>query len=246
MKNAQLAKIIRKGSAKREAPNVNELESLLLQISFAIMMVFMMAYFLFRAEAKKEQEEQLLELERQKLVIAAEAADTASMARYGLDMLVLTNSPSTSGLKLLKGDQLSDDTFIKGAFLKAAQNGAKDFSDTLSLRREWIADVYNRAGLDAASVSKASADWVNSVADDALARYEELIRKIEYRAVAELQGYWLKNPSKIDDPKIADILQKLDTANEDSRLLLVTELSTALRRYGIERLQILAGAEMLP
>lgn len=244
MKNAQLAKIIRKGSAKREAPNVNELESLLLQISFAIMMVFMMAYFLFRAEAKKEQEEQLLELERQKLVIAAEAADAASMARYGLDMLVLTNSPS--GLKLLKGDQLSDDTFIKGAFLKAAQNGAKDFSDTLSLRREWIADVYNRAGIDAASVSKASADWVNSVADDALARYEELIRKIEYRAVAELQGYWLKNPSKIDDPKIADILQKLDTANEDSRLLLVTELSTALRRYGIERLQILAGAEMLP
>lgn len=244
MKNAQLAKIIRKGSAKREAPNVNELESLLLQISFAIMMVFMMAYFLFRAEAKKEQEEQLLELERQKLVIAAEAADAASMARYGLDMLVLTNSPS--GLKLLKGDQLSDDTFIKGAFLKAAQNGAKDFSDTLSLRREWISDVYNRAGLDAASVSKASADWVNSVADDALARYEELIRKIEYRAVAELQGYWLKNPSKIDDPKIADILQKLDTANEDSRLLLVTELSTALRRYGIERLQILAGAEMLP
>lgn len=244
MKNAQLAKIIRKGSAKRKAPNVNELESLLLQISFAIMMVFMMAYFLFRAEAKKEQEEQLLELERQKLVIAAEAADAASMARYGLDILVLTNSPS--GLKLLKGDQLSDDTFIKGAFLKAAQNGAKDFSDTLSLRREWIADVYNRAGIDAASVSKASADWVNSVADDALARYEELIRKIEYRAVAELQGYWLKNPSKIDDPKIADILQKLDTANEDSRLLLVTELSTALRRYGIERLQILAGAEMLP
>lgn len=246
MKNAQLAKLIRKGSDKRNAADVSELEGLLLQISFAIMMVFMMAYFLFRAEAKKEQEEQLLELERQKLVIAVDAANAASMARYGLDVLSPTNQPFASTQKLLSDDQLSNDAFIKGAFLKAVQNGAKDFADPIALRREWIADVYKRADIDPTIVSKTSADWVSTTAEDIIARYEESIRKIEYMAVAELQGYWLKNPSKIDDPKIADILSKLDSASEEGRLLLVTELSTALRRYGFERLATLAGAEMLP
>ena len=79
--------------AGREAMDVDELQGLLLQISFAIMIVFMMAYFLFRADTRKRQEEQVLETERQKLVIAAEAVEGEMRARYGLD--VLEGSPAT-------------------------------------------------------------------------------------------------------------------------------------------------------
>ena len=75
-----------KGGASRFG--TDDLQGLLLQVSFAVMMVFMLAYFLFRADASREREEQLLELERQKLVVAADAVRAARRARYGLSVLL--------------------------------------------------------------------------------------------------------------------------------------------------------------
>ena len=50
--------------------SVDELQGLMLQISFAIMMVFMIAYFMFRTQSTREQDERVLELQKQKLVAA--------------------------------------------------------------------------------------------------------------------------------------------------------------------------------
>lgn len=257
MNAARLKRFLVRGAdrAGREAMDVDELQGLLLQISFAIMIVFMMAYFLFRADTRKRQEEQVLETERQKLVIAAEAVEGEMRARYGLD--VLEGSPATDSAtdgaagnaaapsRLLEGDALTSDPITAAAFLKAAQSGGADFSSPLELRRRWIERVCEAAQLEQASLSREGAEWLSVETDAAIARCEDGIRRAEYRAATELQGHWLAKPETISDPLVADILSKLDGASEETRLLLVTELSTALRRLALSRLSEIAGAEML-
>lgn len=246
MKNSHLAQLIVKGSGKKARElGVDDLQSLLLQISFALMMVFMMAYFLFRAETRKEQQEQLLELERQKLVIAVAATDAERSLRYGLDVLAPTNHVMRKDVKLLDGDKLAAEPTVREAFLKAARNGALDFASPLDLRRRWLADVFEKASLGESEISRESMEWLSAEADSALTWYGNAIRYAEYLAATELQRHWMANPSLIDDPKVADILARLDAAGEDSRLLLVTELTAALKRHAFDKLAALAGAEML-
>lgn len=245
MKNRSIERAIEKTRKRDALFGIDDLQELLLQISFAIMMVFMMAYFLFRAESRKEREEQLLEIERQKLVLAAEAVDAESCVRYGLDALFPSNRTATTSPHILNADSLTSDPVIAGAFLKAARNGAADLNSPLELRRQWISNVCKKAELEEAKLARESFDWLSAEADSAIAWYGEAVRYAEFQAASELQRHWLQSPSAIDDPRVTDILAKLDSAGEDGRLLLVTELSTALKRLAFERLAAMTGAEML-
>lgn len=245
MNGRKLEDFIRSGRGRRAGTmGVDDLQGLLLQISFAIMIVFMMAYFLFRADARKRQEEQLLEIERQKLVIAVEATDAEMRERYGLNVVEELARPGALPV-FTSGDSLTEDLDVRAAFLKAVRNGGGDLADPLALRRRWIARVCETARLDAEGLSKQASDWLSQAADDALARYGESVRRAEYKAAAELQRYWIANPSLLNDAKVAEILSQLDGAGEERRLLLVTELSAALKSRALERLSGLAGADLL-
>lgn len=219
---------------------VDELQGLLLQISFAIMMVFMMAYFLFRSDVRRRQEEQLLEIERQKLVLAADAVERESLARFGLD--ATAGLDFNSGIPyFLDGDALTADPLLRSAFLKASVEGRDAAADPMELRREWIARVCDLAGTVYGELSRQSADWLSQEADSAVARYIEGIRLLRYRAASELQGYWMANLDSIDDPGVSVILTEMDDAGEDRRLLLASELATVLKNRALERLERLAG-----
>ena len=63
---------------------VDDLQGLLLQVSLAIMMIFMMAFFMFRMKSEKEQQEQVMALTRQKLSLACDRVEGEYRARYRL------------------------------------------------------------------------------------------------------------------------------------------------------------------
>ena len=58
------------GAGTRERASTDDLQGLLLQVVFALLMVFMIAYFIYATDMKREREEQVLDLNRQKLVLA--------------------------------------------------------------------------------------------------------------------------------------------------------------------------------
>lgn len=226
---------------------VDDLNSLMLQIAFAIMMIFMMAYFIFRTESRKKQEEQVLELERQKLVIAVDAVTAEYRARYGLDVLMpsgRTDEPfDASGI--VNEGHLTEEPVVKAAFIKSARNGASDFSDVLKLRRDWLDKVASHAQVNESELDAANATWLSQQVDSGIASMETDVRSVEYAGVAELQRYWMRTPSAIEDPKVADILTKFNAADENGRMLLVTELSSALRSHAFSVLSKQTGAELL-
>lgn len=235
-----------KDGASSSRFSIDDVQGLLLQVSFAIMMVFMMAYFLFRTESQRKQEEQLLEIQRQRLVIAVDAVRAEYRGRYGLDVLLPQGTGSAfDPATLVRCGEFVDNPALRTSFTGLAKNAAADFANPLGLRRDWLTRVERVAGLDSAGIERPNAEWLSSQADQEIAAYESDIRRIEFACATELQRHWRRNPSSIEDPAVADILTRFNQADEAGRLLLITDLSNALKSHSFAVLSKWTGADML-
>lgn len=220
-----------------------DLQGLLLQIAFAIMMVFMLAYFLFRADASREKQEQVLEIERQKLVLAADAVRAAHRARYGLATLLPDGAGGAFDPALvLRDGRLVDVPALRDAFRDGLRAAAEDFADPLRLRRGWLAEIVAAAELDPAGISPDGTRWLDARADADIAAAREAARDVGRGTATALQRRWVRHPDEIGDPAVADILARFLAADEPGRLLLVTDLSGALRTRSLAAVADLAGA----
>lgn len=226
----------------------DDLQGLLLQISFAIMMVFVIAYFMFRADASREKSEQLLEIQRQKLVAAADAVRASHRARYGLSVLSPDGAdPDAPAAEfdpalVLRDGRLVDVPSLRRAFSEGLSSAASDFADPLRLRREWIGEIEKEADLAHDEVSPENARWLDVRADADIAAAETAARGVGLGVAAALQRRWTSHPEEIGDPAVSAILGRFKAADETNRLLLVTDLSDALRARGVAAVSELAGS----
>ena len=105
---------------KAARASVDDLQSLLLQIVFALLMIFIIAYFIFVEETKKERAEQVLDLNRQKLVLALEKTVENHRIKYGLNALM---TQGTDGSRIFDAS-----SHVHGGALSLAPAAAKAFS----------------------------------------------------------------------------------------------------------------------
>ena len=89
------------GDASRRA-TTDDLQGLLLQVVFALLMVFMIAYFIFVEMSRKERAEEILEVNRQKLVLALEKVAEDHRVKYGLNALM---TQGTDGRRSFDADE---------------------------------------------------------------------------------------------------------------------------------------------
>lgn len=228
---------------------INDVQALLLQVSFAIMMIFMIAYFIFRTQADRKAEEQILELERQRITAALDAAMHDAESRYGLAVLT---TPGDDGSVLYNPDacieegRLTDSPQLRQAFCGGAANASNDFSDLLLLRRTWIDDILSRAGLDQETLRPELGEWLGSSIDARLSQLKERVRNVQFLSAAKLQEYWAAHPAKLDNPTVQKLLDDFSKADEQTRLLLAPEVSAAIRAHCLSYLAREAGTSMLP
>ena len=240
--------------------SIDELQGLLLQISFAIMMIFMIAYFMFRSETKIEQEEQLLEVQRQKLELAVDAVNIEYGVRYGLNVFYpdsLTAEPANEdgaikseslapAKKIIVDGKLTTDPIHQAAFISSAANAGGDFANVLALRETWLARVLEIADIPSEQISKENTAWLDEAANQNIDTYRKRVIAVQLSCASLLQRYWMLKPQSITDPKVASILDKYTNAGETERMLLLTELSDALSAYSLSVLKGFAGGvEML-
>ena len=191
----------------------DELQALLLQISLAVMMVFVIAYFMFRADASREKAEQVLEIQRQKLVAAADAVRASRRARYGLQMLVPDGPGGADGASagfdpdlVLRDGRLVEVPALRQAFAGGLSAAAADFADPLRLRREWISEIEAAAGVDSDAVSAENARWLGARAEADIAAAESAALGVGRGAAAALQRRWTSHPDEIGDAAVSAIL----------------------------------------
>ena len=219
------------GGGESGRATTDDLQGLLLQVVFALLMVFMIAYFIFVETSKKERAEQVMELNRQKLVLALEKVAEDHRVKYGLNALM---TQGTDGRRTfdadehVKGGRIDLAPAAKAAFASGSAAAFSDYSDVPALAAKWKAGVLAEAKLTDGDLSADEGKWL----DDEVSRAVESVRLdargVQRALAARLQRQWIKNPSAlggISDPG---------------------EIADALRSKSLKLVSEATGAEVLP
>ena len=194
-------------------------------------------------------EGQVLELQRQRITAALDAATVDAEARYGLTVLTTLGEDGTviyNPDACIEEGRLTSVPQLRNAFCGGAVNASRDFSDLLALRRDWVADVLDRAELTPGVLQAGNAEWLGEAVDSRLSRLRERVRNVQLYGAARLQEYWAAHPSKMEDPAVQKLLDEFARADEEKRLLLAPEVAHALRTHCLAYLSREANAPMLP
>lgn len=202
------------GGDSASRATTDDLQGLLLQVSLALLMVFMIAYFIFVGNAKKEQEEQIIDLNRQKLLLALDQVAENHRVRYGLNALMtqgVDGRRTFDADEHVKGGRLDLAPAAKAAFASGSRAAAADYRAPGALAADWTTNVLAAAGLVREKLSADELDWL----DGEIARNVEEVRLdargVQRALAARLQRQWIDDPEAFKDVsdagRIADLLR---------------------------------------
>ena len=218
------------GDASRRA-TTDDLQGLLLQVVFALLMVFMIAYFIFVEMSRKERAEEILEVNRQKLVLALEKVAEDHRVKYGLNALMTQGTDGRRSFDAdehVKGGRIELAPAAKAAFASGSAAACADYRDSAALSAAWKSAVLNEAKLEETALTDDEKAWL----DDEIVRFVEEVRLdargVQRALAARLQRQWIENPSALGD--IAD----------------PSALADALKARSLKLVAEATGAEVLP
>ena len=212
------------GSARA---TTDDLQGLLLQVVFALLMIFMIAYFIFVDQQKKERVEEVMALNRQKLTLALEKVAEDHRVRYGLNALM---TQGTDGKRTfepdahVKGGRIALAPAAKAAFAQGSAAARTDYGDGEKLAESWKSDVFSEAQLEESALADSERDWL---AKALLAEIENVrldARGVQRSLAARLQKQWIENPASLEDVK--DVGELADTLKSKSLKLVSEEIGS--------------------
>ena len=183
------------GDASRRA-TTDDLQGLLLQVVFALLMVFMIAYFIFVEMSRKERAEEILEVNRQKLVLALEKVAEDHRVKYGLNALMTQGTDGRRSFDAdehVKGGRIELAPAAKTAFASGSAAAFADYSDAAALSAAWKSAVLNEAKLEETALTDDEKAWL----DDQVGRCVEEVRLdargVQRALAARLQRQWIES-----------------------------------------------------
>ena len=219
------------GSEGSRGATTDDLQGLLLQVVFALLMVFMIAYFIFVETSRKERAEEIIEVNRQKLILAIDKVAEDHRVKYGLNALMTQGTDGRRSFDAdehVKGGRIELAPAAKAAFASGSAAAFADYRDTAALATTWKSAVLEEAKLEEAALTDDEKTWLG----DEVARSVEEIRLdargVQRALAARLQRQWIENPSALGD--IAD----------------PSALADALKARSLKLVAEATGAEVLP
>ena len=219
------------GSEGSRGATTDDLQGLLLQVVFALLMVFMIAYFIFVETSRKERAEEIIEVNRQKLILAIDKVAEDHRVKYGLNALMTQGTDGRRSFDAdehVKGGRIELAPAAKVAFASGSAAAFADYRDTAALAAAWKSAVLEEAKLEEAALTDDEKTWLG----DEVARSVEEIRLdargVQRALAARLQRQWIENPSALGD--IAD----------------PSALADALKARSLKLVAEATGAEVLP
>ena len=192
----------------------DDLQGLLLQIVFALLMIFMIAYFIFIASQKKVRAEEVMEINRQKLTLAIEKVAEDHRVRYGLNALM---TQGTDGKRTFEPDAHVQSGSIalapaaKTAFSSGSAAAFADYSSPDALAEGWRTEVMSAAALNETDLKPEEKAWLETALAKEIENVRLDARGVQRSLAARLQRQWIENPDLLGDVKdvgeIADLLR---------------------------------------
>jgi len=235
-----------------EEADTDELSSVLLQISLAIMLIFMIAFFLFMSKVGgeinrvEELKNKVANAEREKILRVADQVAEHYRIRYGLKDFLRIDP--ISGEKSYEFDGVIDNggvdrtSYAARAFRAGATAAAHDYADPAALEKAWITQIRELAG----EAAERDRNFVIETARERVLRVRREVVEVHTLAAASIQQYLALHPDRLDDPAIRRLIGRIN-AEPDSpdRPARLAELELKLRKYVYDRLDTGSGAPML-
>lgn len=228
------------GSAASPRAGTDELQGLLLQVVFAVLMVFIIAYFMFVGKTEKEREVQVMELNRQKLTLALEKIVDERRIRYGLNALMtqgVDGKRTFDASGHVRGGRLSLAPAVRKAFSAGSRAAATDFRDQKALSSSWCDEALSIAGVSSDQLSDSEREWFTGEVSAAVESLRLDVRGVQRALAARLQKQWVENPKSLSSLKLAD---KGDVA------AFAGELEVELKNRSLDLISRETGSEVLP
>jgi hypothetical protein len=249
----ELMKLI--GGPSQDELDVDEILGLMLQISFALMMIFMIAFFLFRAKVGTELDQvqnihnkQLISEQRQKLIVAQDKVENYFRTLYGLKQFAVVGDDMSIAYQakgLINNGKLTENTLMRNAFINGSAAAFKDFSSPALLQQKWLEKIASLAGVKVDLLIKNNKSWLNQQVNIRIATIRNDCEAVQQQAAAEVQEYFVKHPQALKDIKVKELLQRFIHASSDERALIIPQLSMLLRKHVFEYLSQQTRTPML-
>lgn len=217
------------GRAESGRATTDDLQGLLLQIVFALLMIFIIAYFIFVAETKKQQEEQVLDLNRQKLVLALEKQVENRRVRYGLNALM---TQGTDGKRVFDADahvaggRLALAPAARTAFSSGSAAAGADYADRAKLNETWFEEVVAISEVE--ELNDDEKDWLEKEIAERVESVRLDTRGVQRALAARLQAALIAEPGELGSIRDANALAE------------------AIKLKSLEMIKAEIGTEVLP
>ena len=205
----------------------DDLQGLLLQVVFALLMIFMIAYFIFVDQQKKMRVEEVMALNRQKLTLALEKVAEDHRVRYGLNALM---TQGTDGRRTfepdehVKGGRIVLAPAAKTAFAQGSAAARADYGDGEKLAESWKGDVFAEAQLEESALAESEREWLSKALLSEIENVRLDARGVQRSLAARLQKQWIENPDALKD--VTDVGALADALKSKSLKLVSEEIGS--------------------
>lgn len=243
------------GMRTNSEAEVDELLGILLQLSLALMMIFMVAFCLFRldtvtqlTQVQRQQEEQLLSEQRQKLIMALERTEDFFLTRYGLKIMTEISSNNTliyNGGLVIENGVLSSNRVLREAFVQGGSNAYNDYSSPDLLAGRWKEQVLATASIREEELQTGNQEYLNTSIRDKQNAVFAACKEVQLQAALAVQNHLSTHPEEARSDRVKALVEQYIAAPAETRGALLEELTALLKRYAYEYLKNQTGTPML-
>ena len=234
---------------------VDEMNAILLQLTMALMMIFLIAFSLFRLKTTEElepvakiKEEQQLNFQRQELISALERTVDYYNIRYGLKSFAKLNNQDMVVYdvgELIVNGKLADNQALKNAFINGAKASFEDYSNPDVLPQKWFARVMMEASIDENTVQPGNAKWLEDQIKMKIKQVRSDVAGLQYQSAAYVQTYLAKHPEEVTDAGVKSLLEQYIVSPPETQKILLNELDNSLKNYAFQYLKTQADVALM-
>lgn len=234
----------------------HELNAVFLQIALAVMLIFMITFFLFIRETGSEIsrldefKSRLAQARRDQLMNAIDRTAARYRARYGL-ALFLRIDPETGARSfdlsgVIREGVFSDEETPRRSFRTGGQNAYLDYSAPEKLTAAWENEILREARLAPDELTSPERLWLQEQLKFQIGRIRQEVMEVQTLAAAALQAHFAAHPGAVADPEIRQLLIRINAEKDaDARRLLLGELAGRLNAHVRRELNRISAVPML-
>lgn len=223
---------------KKTDDGMEDFNSILLQLTLALMMIFMIAFFIFMNKIGgslsqlNTLKQKVVEAEHARILQAMEQVTERYRVSYGL-LEFMYIDPFSGEKRIEFSNKMKDGKWIaaehkKNAFISGAKAAYQDYSDRQALVSQWRTQVTEIVN-DPEVCQNAQ---INELLEERISRLENEVLELQSLAAAEIQAYLTSQPALVKDKEIQTLLSKINqNPTKEERQAYLKEVERRLKQY---------------